>query len=78
MKKVNIIFLSKSEFGNAIPNITDFKMIEIPKIGESITFNSNILKDSNEESLNVKPYTVKTVEHYIYSKDKNWINIYVK
>ena len=78
MKKVNIVFLSKSEFGNVINPIHDFKMDIIPNIGHELTFDTGVLIDSNDEVLGAKNYKVVRVQHFVKSFSKKLNIIYVK
>ncbi|HRG02023.1 MAG TPA: hypothetical protein PKZ75_12975 [Bacteroidia bacterium] len=78
MKKVNIVFLSKSEFDNNIPTFHDFNIPNIPSSGDEIIFNRNMLIDENDEVLDSVTFTVSSVEYFIESKTKCIINIYVK
>ena len=80
MKKVNIVFLSKSEFGNKIPTFHDFNIPSIPNSDgrDIIKFNRNVLIDENEEVLDSITFTVSSVEYFVESKTKCIINIFVK
>lgn len=78
MKKVNIVFLSKSEFGNNIPRFHNLSIPNIPSSGDEIIFNRNMLIDENDEVLDSVTFTVSSVEYFIESKTKCIINIYVK
>ncbi|MBL0304347.1 MAG: hypothetical protein IPQ23_22095 [Cytophagaceae bacterium] len=78
MKKVNIVFLSKSEFGNNIPKFHNLSIPNIPSSGDIIIFNRNMIIDENDEVLNSVTFTVSSVEYFLEAKTKCIINIFVK
>jgi len=78
MKKVNIVFLSKSEFGNNIPKFHNLSIPNIPSSGDIIIFNRNMLIDENDEVLNSVTFTVSSVVYFLEAKTKCIINIFVK
>ncbi|MBL0304269.1 MAG: hypothetical protein IPQ23_21705 [Cytophagaceae bacterium] len=78
MKKVNIVFLSKSEFGNNIPKFHNLSIPNIPSSRDIIIFNRNMIIDENDEVLNSVTFTVSSVEYFLEAKTKCIINIFVK
>lgn len=75
--KVIIVFLNHSTFGNNIPNFETELLKELPKKGETISFEKGLLIDSNEESLPFSEFKVSKIIRHFKNKNELVYGIYL-